>query len=29
VSPELLPFLSRRVNVQVIIDRNGNVEIHS
>jgi hypothetical protein len=29
VSPELLPFLSRRVDVQVIIDRNGHVEIHT
>ena len=28
VSPELLPFLSRHVTVQVIIDRNGRVEIH-
>ncbi len=28
VSPELLPFLSRHVTVQVIIDRNGHVEIH-
>lgn len=29
VSPELLPFLSRRVEVQVIIDRNGHVVIPS
>ena len=28
VSPELLPFLNRHVDVQVIIDRNGHVEIH-
>jgi hypothetical protein len=28
VSPELLPFLSRHVTVQVIIDENGHVEIH-
>jgi hypothetical protein len=27
VSPELLPFLSRSVDVKVIIDRNGRVEI--
>ncbi|MGO8686916.1 MAG: hypothetical protein ACLQT7_06985 [Candidatus Dormibacteria bacterium] len=29
VSPELLPFLSRRVDVEVIVDRNGHVEIHT
>ncbi len=27
VSPDLLPFLSRRVEVQVIVDKNGHVEI--
>jgi hypothetical protein len=29
VTPELLPFLSRHVDVQVIIDKNGHVEVHT
>jgi hypothetical protein len=29
VSPELLPFLNRRVEVKVIIDKNGQVEVHT